>query len=130
MDCKPRKALCSVLHSLGWDLAFPLKLMLIDSPTVSDGFNYNKTVLEMIHFVMSQLEEKFDSAGKKFYQCKHCEFGFIKKEKVRQHIETVHGDGMGIRYNCDYCEKNYKSHSNLRTHVSSNHRQNLISTWS
>jgi len=85
---------------------------------------------EMIHFVMSQLEEKFDSAGKKFYQCKHCEFGFIKKEKVRQHIETVHGDGMGIRYNCDYCEKNYKSHSNLRTHVSSNHRQNLISTWS
>eukprot|EP00092_Neocalanus_flemingeri_P080515 GFUD01100441.1.p1 GENE.GFUD01100441.1~~GFUD01100441.1.p1 ORF type:complete len:327 (+),score=78.61 GFUD01100441.1:40-1020(+) len=84
---------------------------------------------EMVTYVMSQLEEGVDPNGKKMYTCKLCNFSNVKKEKVRQHVESWHGDAIGIRYKCDYCEKTYKCHSNLRTHVSTNHRQNFISTW-
>lgn len=84
---------------------------------------------EMVTYVMSQLEEGVDPNGKKMYSCKLCNFSNVKKEKVRQHVESWHGDSIGIRYKCDYCEKTYKCHSNLRTHVSTNHRQNFISTW-
>jgi len=84
---------------------------------------------EMVTYVMSQLEEGLDPSGKKMYTCKMCSFNNGKKEKVRQHVESWHGDAIGIRYKCDFCEKTYKCHSNLRTHVSTNHRQNFISTW-
>ena len=85
--------------------------------------------LEMVSYVMSQLEEGVDPNGKKMYTCKMCSFNNSKKEKVRQHVESWHGDAIGIRYKCDYCEKTYKCHSNMRTHVSTNHRQNFISLW-
>jgi len=84
---------------------------------------------EMVSYVMSQLEEGVDPNGKKMYTCKMCSFNNSKKEKVRQHVESWHGDAIGIRYKCDYCEKTYKCHSNMRTHVSTNHRQNFISLW-
>ena len=74
-------------------------------------------------YVMSQLEEGVDPNGK----CAAVKVA--KKKKLRQHVESWHGDAIGIRYKCDYCEKTYKCHSNMRTHVSTNHRQNFISLW-
>ena len=92
-------------------------------------FSWCLAFLEMVSYVMSQLEEGVDPNGKKMYTCKMCSFNNSKKEKVRQHVESWHGDAIGIRYKCDYCEKTYKCHSNMRTHVSTNHRQNFISLW-
>jgi len=77
---------------------------------------------DMTMFVMSLLKEGIDHEGKKNYTCSICDFTHARKQKVRQHVESWHGDAMGIRYKCDFCDKNYKCHSNLRTHVSSSHR--------
>jgi len=93
-------------------------------------YRYNsKFFLEMICYVMSQLDERIDPTGKKIFICKMCSFDNSKKEKVKQHVESWHGDEIGIRYRCDYCDKTYKSHSNLRSHISSHHRQSTVSGW-
>ena len=81
--------------------------------------------LETAQFVLSQLEEGV-SCGKRNFTCRLCDFSSERKEKVRQHVESWHGDEMGIRYRCDFCEKQYKCHSNLRSHVSASHKHQ---TW-
>jgi len=77
---------------------------------------------ETAQFVLSQLQEGIGEDGKRNFVCRLCEFVSERKEKVRQHVESWHGDEMGIRYRCDFCEKHYKCHSNLRSHVSSSHK--------
>jgi len=77
---------------------------------------------EMAKFVLSHLEEGLDQEGKRQFTCRLCEFSSERKEKVRQHVESWHGDQLGIRYRCDFCEKAYKCHSNLRSHVSATHK--------
>ena len=80
------------------------------------------TVPEMAKFVLSHLDEGVDEDGKRQFTCRLCQFSSERKEKVRQHIESWHGDELGIRYRCDFCEKAYKCHSNLRSHVSATHK--------
>jgi len=77
---------------------------------------------EMAKFVLSHLDEGVDEDGKRQFTCRLCQFSSERKEKVRQHIESWHGDELGIRYRCDFCEKAYKCHSNLRSHVSATHK--------
>jgi len=77
---------------------------------------------EMAKFVLSHLDEGLDQEGKRQFTCRLCEFSSERKEKVRQHVESWHGDQLGIRYRCDFCEKAYKCHSNLRSHVSATHK--------
>jgi len=77
---------------------------------------------EMAKFVLSHLDEGVDEDGKRQFTCRLCQFSSERKEKVRQHIESWHGDELGIRYRCDFCEKAYKCHSNLRSHVSAAHK--------
>jgi len=77
---------------------------------------------EMAKFVLSHLDEGLDQEGKRQFTCRLCEFSSERKEKVRQHVESWHGDELGIRYRCDFCEKAYKCHSNLRSHVSATHK--------
>lgn len=76
----------------------------------------------MINFVLSHLEQGCDNEGRRIYSCKLCNMVMSKREKARQHVETVHGNSIGVRFKCSFCEKDYKSHSNLRTHVSHYHR--------
>jgi len=76
-------------------------------------------------YVFSQIGENLDlQNGTKSFSCSLCDFTQHKREKVRQHIESWHGEALGIRYRCEFCDKTYKCHSNLRSHVSANHRKN------
>jgi len=77
---------------------------------------------ETAQFVMSQVDEGQDEIGHRIFNCRLCDFSSERKEKVRQHVESWHGDEMGIRYRCDYCDKQYKCHSNLRSHLSRDHK--------
>merc|ERR1712032_1765616 len=49
---------------------------------------------EMAKFVLSHLDEGLDQEGKRQFSCRLCEFSSERKEKVRQHVESWHGDQL------------------------------------
>lgn len=85
---------------------------------------------DMINFVLSHLEQGCDNEGRRIYSCKLCTMVLSKREKARQHVETVHGNSIGVRFKCSFCAKDYKSHSNLRTHLSHYHRNQSTNSQS
>ena len=53
------------------------------------------------------------------YHCDKCEKSYTRKDKLKQHIETVH---ELVQYNCEKCEKSFTQKNRLNRHIKQVHQ--------
>ena len=61
----------------------------------------------------------------KAFKCTICSKGFLKSNKLKDHIKSLHGNVREFRKRCATCEKRFKHLSELTNHINESGHQPL-----
>ena len=84
--------------------------------------------------MLSGLNRHFEAVHEKKrpFECTHCERCFYEKNKLKKHMESVHGVSLETidKQMCFVCDKGFESKKSLDTHISSAHEGKIFwSSW-